>query len=292
MYCPVCSSKKIIYSDFPLPTLFNEKIFNYLKCTDCLLVFIYPFLSESDYQFLYSEKYHSEFYFKDGYKPRKWLSNYVENLTEKKRILDFGCGDGSFLNYCQLKGHSCVGIDYDRILIEKLKIKYPNIEFRSVDDLGSKDLFSFDMIHLGDVLEHLVNPVEFLKSLKIYMKKDKSYILAQGPLENNSNLSFALRKSITFLIKRCKTNLFQHKPYHLTFTNYNNQNLIFRNSGLHTIKYTVLEESWPYPNQFKGSFINRVKFLVSKLSIIVSLLIFWKKYGNRYEYIGSFYFEK
>lgn len=76
----------------------------------------------------------------------------------RKRILDIGCGDGSFIvmlkKYCEVFG---VDISWTAIKIAK----GAGVDGYTVDVSCEKLPFGdgyFDIVYMGDVIEHLVNP--------------------------------------------------------------------------------------------------------------------------------------
>lgn len=76
----------------------------------------------------------------------------------RKKILDIGCGDGSFIirfkKYCEV-----FGVDVSRRAIKIAK--EAGIDAYTVDVSCEKLPFEdeyFDIVYMGDVIEHLVNP--------------------------------------------------------------------------------------------------------------------------------------
>jgi len=102
---------------------------------------------------------------KYNFKEYKFSSHYfILNLIEKnKKVLDIGCASGYLA--LSLKEKSCLvdGIDIDINIVEKAK-KYCNAYVLDI----SKDKIDhkYDVIILGDVLEHLIDPWGVLFSLK------------------------------------------------------------------------------------------------------------------------------
>src|SRR5687767_4841016 len=94
--CLFCHSDRIAPTSFPRPTIFNNKKFNYRKCLDCDLVFIDPVPDTGDYNRMYANSYHDEFYFKESPDYTEWFTLF-EKYSKEKSLLDYGCGDGSFI---------------------------------------------------------------------------------------------------------------------------------------------------------------------------------------------------
>ena len=78
-----------------------------------------------------------------------------------------------FLNYFSNRGFICTGLEFDLSLVTRLGSNYPKIKFFCVDEFfcnNSHQLFSY--IHLGDVLEHIDSPVEYLEQVIKYWETD------------------------------------------------------------------------------------------------------------------------
>lgn len=99
---------------------------------------------------------------------------------EKGRLLDVGCGDGSFLKKMRKLGWDVVGMEPDVNAAARL-IKNDNITvYSSIEDLLSGEKNEFDVVVLNHVLEHLPDPVDTLKQLTLLMKPS-SRLIATTP---------------------------------------------------------------------------------------------------------------
>lgn len=99
-------------------------------------------------------------------------SQYLADLPPG-RVLDVGCGDGSYLYRMYQAGWSVAGLDFDPKGIESAKIRYGKYGFA----LLNTDLFSarfpdnsFDAVTLGHVIEHVPDPVAILVEAKRILK--------------------------------------------------------------------------------------------------------------------------
>lgn len=108
----------------------------------------------------------------NGLHPKHRLIGYHEffskNVTKNDRVLDIGCGNGSLVKDVASSAKSVLGVDIDPKNIEKAKRKNSaeNIEYRVAD--ATKDLANekFDVIIMSNVLEHIDDRVNFLKSIR------------------------------------------------------------------------------------------------------------------------------
>lgn len=98
--------------------------------------------------------------------------NKFKNLIGNKKILDFGCGWGGFLNKFKNKKNK-FGVE-----IRKECIKYINYNlkfkvFNNLSEINQK----FDFISLFHVLEHIPNQIIILKKIRKKLKKDGKIII-------------------------------------------------------------------------------------------------------------------
>ena len=268
-----------------VPTSFNNKLFEYIKCHNCGLVFFLFLLNQFDYEQLYSSDYHDEFYFVDKDYSKK--VSLVNKFCKGEKMLDYGCGDGGFLSQFKSSQNECVGLDYGDELIRRLNTRYPDTSFHTIKEFWENSKEKFDIIHLGDVLEHLTNPTEIMEKLKGRLNSG-GYFVLEGPLENNPNLALFFRHIYTKIKLLLKPKLIAtHKPYHVLFANHNNQLKFFESLGIKTCYYKVSERAWPFNGKLKnikgpGSLL---QYIISSISIFVSFFV--PHWGNRFVYIGK-----
>lgn len=95
---------------------------------------------------------------------KKMLGNAV---SQPPRVLDFGCGDGSFLRAASLLGFEAVGIDFSESRQERNRKLGAVSLYCDFDDLLKNSCTSnqFDAATLFQVLEHLAEPLETLKGI-------------------------------------------------------------------------------------------------------------------------------
>lgn len=122
---------------------------------------------------------------------------YLENLVEGKTLIHVGCVDTPDALSWKMttdrwlharlakKAARCVGIDISQIGIEHLKERYGIEDIYCLDlmrdDLSIAGNQSWDLIILGEMLEHLDNPVEFLASLRSKIVDKVSRVVVTVP---------------------------------------------------------------------------------------------------------------
>jgi len=95
------------------------------------------------------------------------------------RVLDVGSGIGIFPYSISELGWSCVAIDPDPRSVEHLNnelgIRSICTEFQEGLDIGQ-----FNVVSFNKVLEHIVDPIDFLRSVKSYLLSD-SFVYIEVP---------------------------------------------------------------------------------------------------------------
>lgn len=104
-------------------------------------------------------------------------SREIERLVPaKSKVLDIGCTTGKLAQALKAKGCTVTGIDIDDASLKKASKYCEKVIKIDVDDL---ELFNkklkdekFDVITLGDILEHLKYPGVLLSHLRKYLNPD------------------------------------------------------------------------------------------------------------------------
>jgi len=98
----------------------------------------------------------------------KIISKYNKN----GKILDYGCGNGVFLNYIQTKNYKGKGYEPN----EDAKKSSLKMGLNLIENLNADE--KFDVITLWHVLEHIPNPDEILEKLKLLLTEKGKLIIA------------------------------------------------------------------------------------------------------------------
>ncbi|MDH4418059.1 hypothetical protein DBR12_13605 [Acidovorax sp. HMWF029] len=80
------------------------------------------------------------------------------------RLLDVGCGNGSFLKLAQKAGWSVHGIDFDPIAVAEARKGGMDIYLGSIEQLEAQE-GTYDWITCSHVLEHVHDPQNLLQSM-------------------------------------------------------------------------------------------------------------------------------
>ena len=86
-------------------------------------------------------------------------------------VLDFGCSTGAFLRVAEEYGYQIHGVELNSLAAAHARnLLGPNILEGTIDKFYYEKDF-FDIIHIGDVIEHLLDPLCTLRLMNNFMKR-------------------------------------------------------------------------------------------------------------------------
>jgi SAM-dependent methyltransferase len=209
--CPICGSTKKISVGRPriskLAEEFIRKDYRVVMCNNCCFYFVDPEIdfTNDEWTRLYGEEYFGRQTAWHKKERLRNLKNRLDRIQQKsnnkiKDFLDVGCGEGFALIEANGRGWNASGIDIadNRILNAKNeRVKF--IKSSLLEAKFSPD--SFDAVYMDSVLEHVINPFEYLKELYKILKPGG--ILYIG-LPNEDSLFNDFRKLIFRLTEKNK----------------------------------------------------------------------------------------
>lgn len=287
-HCPLCDAKASGIT-FPYVSKFNEVQFKYLKCGACSSVFVDPVPDSQTFAKMYAKAAYHDCNYEA---PAGWAYSDSANLLKKylpaaAKVMDYGCGVGAFLKALEQEGFIPYGVDFDEDAA-RFAAQYANCETFSVDHfLALTDKPKFDAIHLGDVLEHLPDPVGVIEQLLVYLNPD-GLLFVEGPLEiNPSPVYWAAHLFGT--VKRIVIPHFVSgdAPTHLFRTGAKQQLDFFQltEPRLELISWTIYETGWPYAD---GGIVKRA---IAGIALLIGgKHLFGITFGNRFR--GLFRYQR
>lgn len=113
-------------------------------------------------------------------------ATFVQKIIPKnKKILEIGSGDGFFLERMQKDGYHMTGIEISKQRRIKSK-RVTNVKVLNINLMGcASNIGIFDGIVLFHVLEHIIDPVNFLKNISNLLKPKGKLIVEVPNFDDN-----------------------------------------------------------------------------------------------------------
>ena len=179
MECTFCKNGKHKESCLP-STKFNGKLFNYLLCKNCKLIYTSPIPNTNDFKKMYPPSYQAgadKTILPDIYKKiigLRYSYGYQFDLIKKYHpnglILDYGCGTANFIANAEHQGLQCAGAEYNKEHISALEKSMSN-PFYLINDVLSGKAGKFDIIRLSKRLRALTKPNRNYRSINNPIKQ-------------------------------------------------------------------------------------------------------------------------
>ena len=181
--CIICNSRDLFF-------VFKKNNYNFFKCNKCGLIYVYPqpalnWLINNCYS--QNSGYHSRLT-KNLQKIKRYKKRFIrilDKLDEFKtsgNLLDVGCSNGEFLFMAKQKGFNAYGVEVNKETAKIATDNGFNVFNGTLEDANFKDNY-FSVIHLGDVIEHVPDPVALLKESKRVLKRGGIIIISTVNLE-------------------------------------------------------------------------------------------------------------
>ena len=152
----------------------HDKIYLF-RCQETQLLFYYPF-DIAGSENLYNSLSRFDWY----YMPGKWEHNVaLKSLKNSSRVLDVGCGYGAFIERLrQNESIEVIGIEQNKNAIEfASKINLPVFDL-TLEQISENHKEYFDIVSAFQVLEHVTDPLQFLKDLITLIKPGGKLIIS------------------------------------------------------------------------------------------------------------------
>ncbi|MEJ7708823.1 MAG: class I SAM-dependent methyltransferase [Pyrinomonadaceae bacterium] len=188
----------------------STQMFTYSQCLGCSVIFLSQRPSESQIQSFYPDDYgpyrggetsskspnaspfpfakrlrgastravgRSALFLKSGLNsifPDKLPGVLQQFYTPSQRglkMLDFGCGSDRFLNSAAEKGWDTIGLDFSPRAVEQVRQSGHKAILMSPTAWSDLEDSSLDFVRMNHVLEHLYDPTEVLRNIKLKMKE-------------------------------------------------------------------------------------------------------------------------
>lgn len=264
--------------------MFQGREFNFPCCGFCKSLYCAPMPDDQLLAVMYSSAYQSQSDRIIALEDPKEPERVIRILSELPRgtFVDYGCGNGHLLTEAAKLKWRVVGVEFDRKVVEELQSRTGLTLYCVNSDTPQCPIA--DVLHLGDVIEHLTRLDEQMPQILRWLKPG-GILLAQGPLEAHRNLfTWVLR-----LARKLRPTLIEGPPYHVILATGQGQRTFFNRFHLQEIEYRMSEVAWPAPASLQwkdwGNPRSVGLFFLRKVSQVISFFLPGLM-GNRYFYRG------
>lgn len=149
---------------------------NYVRCTECALVFLFPRPTPSELAGLYEKAYLDEYKGDGGIDlgriaAARVAANeervaFVNGLRRPGRLLEVGCAAGYFLEAARRQGWECTGVETSETAARFARDSYGlSVKHGPIEEAGLRDC-AYDVVALLHALEHLPDPARTLREVR------------------------------------------------------------------------------------------------------------------------------
>ncbi|MBU2541469.1 MAG: class I SAM-dependent methyltransferase [Candidatus Omnitrophica bacterium] len=290
--CIVCGSRnfnKTIYGGH----FYGNKKYDIVRCRKCGFMFLNPLPEKLTLDNIYNtDDYFDSYYVTvSGKKPYlEAMADYTEadekiikiikKYKQDGRLLDVGCAGGHFLMNARKSGFKTFGVEPNKKMAEHARVVLGlDVVCGTLEDVDYEPDY-FDIIHAGDVLEHMLNIRKSLEVLKTLLKEDGILIINQPLLYNKSLFDLFLKFNMLFKKNRYSNN----PPAHLWEFNSTAIKKFLKNLGFEIIYYKVSEvQAKPLSVDKNHTLKNRIGYYIKNFSSIISNSLLFKmfEFGDR-----------
>jgi len=218
--CHICSAVRVV--DRPFGYRFNGRWLGAMLCKECGIIFLHPQPTPEELKQLYTAEYFDQDYrcgHARSYFDERTLSTLVDEtllsrIRQRKprgRFLEIGCAGGVFLNAARQCGYTVSGVEFSEDAAAFARRRF-NLDVVGGDILeAGLEETSVDVVFMGDVIEHLPDPVRTLREVHRVMAVGGVLVLA-CPSQTNTLFTRSGMLAYRLLGMRATVHL---PPYHL-----------------------------------------------------------------------------
>jgi SAM-dependent methyltransferase len=255
--------------------------YRYLRCRECRAVFVDPVPDADAFAAMYAKSdYHDRHYVERDTTAYDTSARLLATLAPSgARVLDYGCGVGLFVGALAREGFDAHGIELDADAAAAAA-RATGRPVYDADAFWDRDAGGrFDVIHLGDVLEHLPDPVQRAQQLLARLSPG-GLLFLEGPIEENASPVYAAARAFGAVRRRLQPErVGAHPPTHLLRMDAAQQRAFFARLGLPVtfLHWSVEETGWPYAGR------GRLEDAVARVAIALGgRTVAGVTFGNRF----------
>ncbi|MCK4463362.1 MAG: class I SAM-dependent methyltransferase [Candidatus Omnitrophica bacterium] len=293
--CGSSNSTKSIFGGYR----YNGSEFYLTRCSKCGFLYLDPIPDENVIESMYGD----EFYFKNywvrnsnvlGYAQGKEAArkNAEETLRVIKRykstgsLIDIGCAGGHFLSKAREMKYRCLGMELNKEMAEYAKNTYGINVINKPLHVATEDIGKFDVIYMGDTLEHLTDLDKVFKCVKKIMY-DNAILAIDGPMDYNRSFYNAFR-IFNMLFKKNRLSI--NRPYHLWEFDRKTIRMLLKRCGFKVLYLKIIEDPPRFVRGFDRDFLKeKLGRFIRNISKVISNNILTRglELGNRVLLIAS-----
>ena len=283
--CPVCSSPDHHELNYGGHFFFNRPM-PLVHCEKCGLKYIPQNLTSAEVTSMYDNATYFDTDYAGGAQPHYTESqaanekkaarvlNFIKKFKSQGKLLEIGCAGGHFLDLARRKYHFDVtGVEMSSDMAAHARSLGLTVFTGEVYGLP-KDRGPFDVIYMGDVLEHVPNLREFTDYI-LNLLNPKGLLVLELPLTYNPTL-VGLVVGLKNLVRNRKwefknilpsqhqPKLIKSPPYHLLLFNRSSIKEYLRTFHMQPLVIRIYDGE-PKP-QFAASMYSRLKTLSHKFT--------------------------
>jgi SAM-dependent methyltransferase len=169
--CPVCRAEARFYC--------RVSPAHYYRCDKCESIFQAPMPTIAD-MLRYADTEYADGkytrYMKAEDIKRRTFRERVAGITRRtsgRRLLDVGCSCGFMLDEALDAGFDAWGVEFSRVAIAAASPQSrPRIIEGDVNSLGDQAIGAYDVVSAFDVVEHTLDPLQFLTGLRQLLREN------------------------------------------------------------------------------------------------------------------------
>lgn len=270
--CCICGKET------PSSVVYEDNDMRIVKCHGCGLMYQNPQLPEGQIQETSYQPDYFQSYETVEERQRMFFKNKFQNVFEKVgngKVLDVGCGIGTFLSVVQELGLEPHGVEVSEWACQIAEKKWGLHVFNGLLEQARFEDDTFDIVHMNHVLEHCAHPISVLSEVKRVLKPN-GMLFVEVPYEENFKIRLWLQNLLRGIL--IKEKLEPLKPFREHLFLYSDKTIgrIIEQSGLDLVSIRV--EGFSNPQRFNASVMKPnwktdllSFFLQTQIDVIVGL---------------------
>ena len=249
--CYLCNSLNVSKSHNQKKIKYDDGTYTFYKCNKCRSYSLFPKLVHEKIAKLYSQEYSDMFSDSHEDVSASYKSKFDElekfisrnSKSEHESYLDYGCGFNPVtLGIATKNGLDCQGVEFSGEVVDQANQVFPG-KITTVEEFR-KSSSKYDYIFLGDVIEHLTEPITELVEISRRIHTD-GLLIAQGPLQGALTLSHMLINIKSYIFSKAESNF---PPYHVSLASRKGMYELMNSSNFEIIQFKISEPLWPAPS--------------------------------------------